>query len=132
MDRLVDHLFVFEGNGAIKDFPGNYSQYRVWKKQEENNSQNEDGKSSKSSIENQKPSDNSKVKFSYKERREFENLEKEIAELEKEKKSLEEKLGYSSTEFDELQKASERIGNIMQLLDEKEIRWLELSEKSGM
>src|SRR5690242_9507241 len=132
MDRLVDHLFVFEGNGAIKDFPGNYSQYRIWKQEEESNTQSNDGKSSKASTENQKPSDNSKLKFSYKEKREFENLEKEIAALEKEKKSLEEKLGYSSTEFDELQKASERIGNIMQLLDEKEIRWLELSEKSGM
>ncbi|MGN6803306.1 MAG: ABC-F family ATP-binding cassette domain-containing protein [Ginsengibacter sp.] len=132
MDRLVDHLFVFEGNGAIKDFPGNYSQYRIWKQEEESNTQSNDGKSSKASTENQKPSDNSKLKFSYKEKREFENLEKEIAALEKEKKSLEEKLGYSSTEFDELQKASERIGNIIQLLDEKEMRWLELSEKSGI
>ena len=135
MDRLVDHLFIFEGDGVIRDFPGNYSQYRQAiangglsgmgsvmsgnEKPATNNGQTE--------MNNQLPSAN-KRQLSYKEKREFELLEKEIAALTKEKETVTEKLNNDSTPFEELQQLSLRIGEITQLLDEKELRWLELSE----
>ena len=132
MDRLVDHLFAFEGNGVIKDFPGNYSQYRLWKQLEENKPQKTESKSNKAEGKVQISESNEKQKFSFKEKTEFENLEKEIAELEKEKKLLEVKLSNGSKDFEKLQEISERISDIMILLDKKEGRWLELSEKAGL
>ncbi|MGE5107578.1 MAG: ABC-F family ATP-binding cassette domain-containing protein, partial [Sphingobacteriales bacterium] len=132
MDRLVDHLFVFEGDGEVKDFPGNYSQYRIQQKIEE-----EENKLAVSSmplrenssiVNNQQPAAIIKKRFSYKEKREFELLEKEIAELNKEKVLITEKLNNGKTPFDELQQLSHRIGEITQLIDAKELRWLELSE----
>jgi ATP-binding cassette subfamily F protein uup len=132
MDRMVDHLFAFEGNGIIRDYPGNYSQYR---EAIANGSLTDDRQ-----IMKQEPkvaeaapvaaSTTGGQKLSFKEKRELELLEKEMPELQKEKAALEIKMNEGNPGFDELQKAAERIGTIVQLLDEKEMRWLELSEKN--
>jgi len=134
MDRLVDHLFVFEGDGMIRDFPGNYTQYR----QATANGQSLTEKNGASYIgEIDKPASSAnqdqvtagkKRQLSYKEKREFELLEKEISDLSKEKISITEKLNDGNTPFGELQQLSNRIGDVTRLLDEKELRWLELSE----
>ena len=126
MDRLVDHLFVFEGNGIIKDFPGNYSQYREWLDSQQ-------GVTGNSQSEEKKPTTGNKQlpgkkQLSYKEKREFELLGKEIADLTKEKEHVTQRLNSGDALFDELQQLSHRIGEISSLLDEKELRWLELSE----
>ena len=134
MDRLVDHLFVFEGDGAIRDFPGNYSQYR----QSIVNSPQTTEKDLQPEIKpilkqdstiNRRPLTlDKKKKPSFKEKREFELLQKEIEQLNKEKETISQKLASNNTAFEELQQLSHRIGEITQLLDEKELRWLELSE----
>jgi len=131
MDRLVDHLFVFEGDGVIRDFPGNYTQYR---EAIANGSLTDDRQLMKQNIKNvEQPStastNTTSQKLSFKEKREFELLEKEIPSLTTEKAQLEAKMNQGNPGFDELQKAAERISVIIQLLDEKENRWLELSEK---
>ncbi|MDP4264031.1 MAG: ABC-F family ATP-binding cassette domain-containing protein [Bacteroidota bacterium] len=132
MDRLVDHLFVFEGDGVIRDFPGNYSQYRIWQKEQEQlqvaGSQLALKKDLPEDSSGQQPPTGNKRKPSFKEKREFELLEKEIAELAKEKEHITLRLNNSTTPFEELQQLSHRIGEVTQLLDEKELRWLELSE----
>jgi ATP-binding cassette subfamily F protein uup len=124
MDRLVDHLFVFNGGGEVKDFPGNYSQYREWQKGKEIIPAEE----KKIEATRQAQVQNQKRKLSYKEQREFEMLEKELAGLEQEKKDISVKLSSASLPFAELQKLSERISEISGLIDQKELRWLELSE----
>jgi ATP-binding cassette subfamily F protein uup len=137
MDRLVDHLFVFEGNGEIRDFPGNYSQYRSWLKEQEQLASEENKKSNYLQAGKEKitltmnqvlPAVAEKKKITFKEKREFEQLVKEIAQLEKEKKIITEQLNNRNTSFGELQDISIRINEINQLLDEKELRWLHLSE----
>ncbi|PVD49457.1 ABC transporter [Terrimonas sp.] len=128
MDRLTDHLFVFEGNGNIRDFPGNYTQYRLWKKEQEE-------KKAIAPVVN-KPQDaeiNSvpsaeKRKISYKEKREFEVLQKEIETLENEKAEINLQLNEGKLPYEQLQKLAQRIGEVSAQLDEKEMRWLELSE----
>jgi ATP-binding cassette subfamily F protein uup len=132
MDRMVDHLFAFEGNGVIRDYPGNYTQYR---EAIANGSLTDDRQIMKQEPKLAEPlkaasSNSSGQKFSFKEKRELELLEKEMPELQKEKAALEIKMNEGNPGFDELQKAAERIGKIVQLLDEKEMRWLELSEKA--
>ncbi len=134
MDRLVDHLFVFEGEGQIKDFPGNYSLYRETIVNgllpADSKGSFVSGKdSSHESNTNTEPTQKlQKKQFSFKEKREFEQLEKEIEQLNQEKEIVTEKLNNGDTPFDELQKFSIRIGEITKELDEKEFRWLELSE----
>ncbi len=130
MDRLVDHLFAFEGSGVIKDFPGNYTQYRLWKQLDENKTKtlNTTAVSRKEETINKRDFTDEQ-KFTFKEKQEFEKLEKEIPALENEKKLLEVKLNNNSLSFEKLQEASERINDIIVLLDQKEMRWLELSEK---
>jgi len=129
MDRVVDHLFAFEGDGIIKDFPGNYSEYRAWKDKETSdnikvaNKKNIISQVQKTELKNDRP------KFSFKEKKEFDVLGQEMPALQKEKVSLEEKMNTGSLGFDELQKAAQRIDAIIKLLDEKEMRWLELSER---
>ncbi|MEO5907835.1 MAG: ABC-F family ATP-binding cassette domain-containing protein, partial [Ginsengibacter sp.] len=116
MDRLVDHLFAFEGDGEIKDFPGNYSQYRMWKQLEENaegKMQKTEGVKQKTESGKQKTEDSEKQKFSFKEKMEFGKLEKEIADFEKEKKLLEVKLNNGSMDFEKLQETSERISDLI-------------------
>lgn len=130
MDRVVDHLFAFEGDGVIKDFPGNYSEYREWKEKEEISDKLQVISSQSAAPQNYKPQTaNSKPAFSFKEKHEFEKLEQEMPALQKEKISLEEKINAGNLAYNELQKASERINEIIKLLDEKEMRWLELSER---
>ena len=138
MDRVVDHLFAFEGDGVIKDFPGNYSEYREWKEREETSDKFQVSKSKETAFQVPPPpgeparmiqSDGVRRGLSFKEKHEFEKLEQEMPSLQKEKVSLEEKMNLGTMNFDELQKAAERINEIIKLLDEKEMRWLELSER---
>ena len=131
MDRVVDHLFAFEGNGVIRDYPGNYTQYR---EAIANGSLTDDRQIMKqeSKLAEPAPAAGSNIggqKLSFKEKRKLELLEKEMPELQKEKAALEIKMNEGNPGFDELQKAAERIGIITQLLDEKEMSWLELSER---
>lgn len=124
MDRLVDHLFVFEGDGVISDFPGNYSQYREWQKQKEN----VENEQEKLPVPKTDAPVSSKKKLSYKEQREFESLQKNLQELEMERKQIFDQLQDPNLQFDRLQSLSERINAINIEIDEKEFRWLELSE----
>lgn len=125
MDKVVDHLFVFEGNGIIQNFPGNYSVFRASK----SNAGNTKKETSPNEIKNNKPLRNSaKKRLSYKEQKEFEQLEQEIESLEEEKKTLESKLSENQLETDQLITFSERLAEVMRLIDEKSTRWLDLSE----
>jgi ABC transport system ATP-binding/permease protein len=127
MDRLVDHLFIFEGDGVIRDFPGNYSQYR---QAVADKTLPELEKKAEEITNNIAPVINSSQKrqLSFKEKREFELLGKEITALNEEKENVTKKLNNGNTSFEELQQLSLRIGQITELLDEKELRWLEISE----
>lgn len=125
MDRLVDHLFVFEGNGDIKDFPGTYSQFRQWKKENESTQEESKPEPAKQTL-----APVSKKKLSYKDQREFESIEVELIDLEREKSKITSQLSAGNLSYDELQKLSERMGEISALIDEKELRWLELSEQA--
>lgn len=127
MDKLVDHLLVFEGDGEVRDFPGNYSDYRIWLEQEETK-KTEAVQATKTEISAVSNTAQPKKKVSFKDKREFELLEIEMAALNKEKLLITEKLGSANLPFEELQKNSQRIVEITNLLDKKELRWLELSE----
>jgi ATP-binding cassette subfamily F protein uup len=128
MDKLVDHLLVFEGDGIIRDFPGNYSEYRLTSEEDMaklgSNSVTEKPAASSSYS----STESSRKKPSFKEKREFELLDKEIKDLNHEKDELTEKLSAGTLPFEELQKLSARIAEISSMADEKEMRWLELSE----
>ena len=126
MDKIVDHLFVFEGQGVIKDFPGNYSIYHDFKLDEEKESK----KVEKATKEPAKPVPvkEKPKKLSFKEKREMEQLEKDMEELNTEKEAIEKALNSGSLSADELTDKSKRISEVIDLLDEKEMRWLELSE----
>ena len=127
MDRLVDHLFVFDGEGIIRDFPGNYTLYRIAQKEEEQQKkQQELAAAQTAAAAENKPKD--KKKLSFNEKREFEQLEKDIPALEKEKAEITEKMSAGNITYEELDKLSKRITEVTQLLEEKEMRWLELSE----
>lgn len=133
MDKMVDHLFVFEGVGVIRDFPGNYTEYRDKKDAEEKTLKKEEPEKPVHKSEQAAPvpveeKTITKKKLSYKEKAEFEQLEKEIAKLEKEKSELTEKLSAADQQQEDLLKWSERIGKVIAELDEKSFRWLELSE----
>lgn len=126
MDKVVDHLLVFKGNGVIKDFPGNYTQYRQWTQLQPN-----DPKEKKETKENNKSSRESaqqKRKLSFKEKRELEQLEKDIERLENEKRELEEALCSGTLSVEDLTAKSKRLPQLSDELDEKSMRWLELSE----
>jgi ATP-binding cassette subfamily F protein uup len=127
MDRLVDHLFIFEGNGEVRDFPGNYSQYRELQK-----SQPSAETTSIKKDENQPAlvPNSIKKKLSYKEQREFDQLENEIKTLEKERSAIYEQLNDANQPYDKLQQLTVRIGEINDAIDLKEMRWLELSENA--
>lgn len=131
MDKIVDHLLVFQGEGEIKDFPGNYTQFREWKclkSSEEAKTKivhTEEKKEKRDFVGEQKR------KKTYKEKYEFEKLEKEIAQLECELKTLEEALCSGTLSVKDLTENSKRIPQLKELLEEKEMRWLELSEIDG-
>ncbi len=127
MDKVVDHLLVFNGEGDIRDFPGSYSDYRDWKEarlQQERAAAKPKEKEEKAA----RVKEPIKRKMSFKEKREFESLEKEMEALEQEKKTVEEALFAGKLSADEQTVASQRIGDILTLIDEKTMRWLELSE----
>jgi ATP-binding cassette subfamily F protein uup len=129
MDRLIDHLFVFEGNGVIKDFPGNYTQYRQSTVDSlvVRDASNQQPPVVKDLSQTQRVTTHKK-QLTYKEKREFEMLEKQISELTKEREEVTRRLNSGAATFEELQTLSHRIGEISSSLDEKELRWLELSE----
>ena len=127
MDKIVDHLFVFDGNGAIRDFPGNYTIYRNQMLEEEESFKK--AQSSKPKAIQEKPKKKTAKKMSFNEKREMEQLELDIEQLENEKATLEETLNSGELSADELTEKSNRFGKLTDELDEKEMRWLELSEK---
>ena len=133
MDRLVDHLFAFEGDGVIRDFPGNYSQYRAWQREQELADDAADTATPPAAAVAEAavtgPPVPAAKKITFREKLEFEQLEKEIAALEQEKRDLQRRLGEGSLGYSDLHEATARIGEILFLLDGKEMRWLELSEK---
>ena len=128
MDKIIDHLLVFEGQGRIKDFPGNYTQYREWASLQPQ----EKAPTASNSKEDSDPKKNyrndTKRKLSYKEKREFEQLEEEIIQLEEEQKALEDALSGSELSVEEITEKSKRLASLKNELDEKSFRWLELSE----
>lgn len=135
MDKVADHLLVFQGGGQIKDFPGNYSDYLEWKRLKESEERAAGSQENKKIQEKQMPKQSSapsgKRKRTYQENREMERLEQEIPQLEQEKAELERLLGSGSLSVGELTAKSVRIGEVIALIDEKSMRWLELSEIAG-
>ena len=128
MDKVVDHLLVFEGDAVIRNFPGNYTHYREWK-QLEDRKVIEEEKAAKVETKSQPIiKDEPKNKLTYKEKQEFEGLEQRIADLEKEKAEITEKLSSGKLSSEELVESSNRITALMELIEEKTMRWLELSE----
>jgi ATP-binding cassette subfamily F protein uup len=130
MDKVVDHLLVFKGQGEVKDFPGNYTQYREWEKMESASSSTPRSTSSTStpSSPNKSYRHDDRRRLSYKEKRELEQLEREIAALEEEQRLLEEQLCSGTLSVEELTEKSKRLPILKDELDEKSMRWLELEE----
>ena len=128
MDKVVDHLLVFKGQGDIRDFPGNYSDYRDWKLAR---AEHEKEAAKPKEEKTQRVRLNDKRRLTFKERKEMEQLETEIATLEDEKKSIEEALCSGTLSVDELTEKSKRLPLLNDELDEKSMRWLELSEIEG-
>ena len=129
MDKVVDHIFVFNGNADIKDFPGNYTEYRDWREEEKAAALKEAAaKAAKAAPTKQNYRTESKRKLSFKEQREYEALESEISALESEKSAIELELCSGVLDNDTLLKKSVRIQELINLIDEKTMRWLELSE----
>ena len=131
MDKVVDHLLVFKGDGVVKDFPGNYTQYREFSQSEKPETKKEKADTTKNSTRDAAHSASttpSKRKMTFKEKREFEMLEKDIAALEAEKKEIEEALCGGTTSVDEITRLSKRLPVLTDELDEKSMRWLELAE----
>lgn len=132
MDKVVDHLLVFRGNARIKDFPGNYSLYREWKEAEEQREREaEAAQRSRTPAAAEKANrreDEPKKKLTFKERKEFEALDEEIPRLEAEKAELEAAMSSGTLDGDSLMAKSRRIAEVMKEIDEKTMRWLELSE----
>ncbi len=128
MDKVVDHLLVFKGQGDIRDFPGNYSDYRDWREaKEQRDKEAEKPKEEKTA----RVRLNDKRKMSFKEKKEFEQLEQEIAGLEQEKADIEAALCSGTLGVEELTEKSKRLPELNDLIDEKTMRWLELSEIEG-
>lgn len=131
MDKVVDHLLVFRGQADIKDFPGNYTQYREWKDyQDQLEKEQEAAKHAKAAPEPEKPrrQEQPKKKLTFKEKKEFEALDAEIPQLEAEKAEIEAALSSGTLSTDELLAKSDRITKLIEEIDEKTLRWLELSE----
>ncbi|MEM7375664.1 MAG: ABC-F family ATP-binding cassette domain-containing protein [Bacteroidota bacterium] len=134
MDRLVDHLFVFQGEGKIKDYPGSYSQYREWKQQQEQETISQEKAKDKSSTQRESTvsprpeKKNSSKKLSYKDQREFDMLEPQIEELEEKKAALESQMNAGGSDFEALQELAKELERVSTELEEKTDRWLELSE----
>ena len=129
LDKLVDHLFIFCGNGVVKDFVGTYSEYREYIKEYEAEQRAKERAAEKAQEKTVKEKvEPAKRKLTYKEQKELEQIEKDLEALAAEKADLEAALSSGNLPFDKLQEASQRIGEILELTEEKEMRWLELSE----
>ncbi|SJL24573.1 ABC-F family ATP-binding cassette domain-containing protein [Porphyromonas gingivalis] len=131
MDKVVNHLFTFEGNGIVKDFPGNYTQYREYKQQEEAERQAVESSPSTRKAESEKPRTDAAErprKLTFKEKQELERLEAELPKLEKEKAELESRMSSGTMATDELLTAGDRIAALIEEIDSKGMRWLELSD----
>ena len=135
MDKVVDHLLVFKGEGEIQDFPGNYTQYREWcRLQPKTEGEGAEKKATKPTAKEQPSATQKKEgkrKMTYKEKREYEQLTKELEQLENEQKNLEEALCSGQLSVEELTEKSKRLLEIKDEIDEKEMRWLELAEIEG-
>ncbi|MDD6530722.1 MAG: ABC-F family ATP-binding cassette domain-containing protein [Prevotella copri] len=135
MDKVVDHLLVFKGEGEIQDFPGNYTQYREWcRLQPKTEGEGAEKKATKPTVKEQPSATQKKEgkrKMTYKEKREYEQLTKELEQLENEQKTLEEALCSGLLSVEELTEKSKRLPEIKDEIDEKEMRWLELAEIEG-
>ena len=135
MDKVVDHLLVFKGEGEIQDFPGNYTQYREWcRLQSKTEGEGAEKKATKPTAKEQPSATlkkEGKRKMTYKEKREYEQLTKELEQLENEQKTLEEALCSGQLSVEELTEKSKRLPEIKDEIDEKEMRWLELAEIEG-
>lgn len=135
MDKVVDHLLVFKGEGEIQDFPGNYTQYREWcRLQPKTEGEGAEKKATKPTVKEQPSATQKKEgkrKMTYKEKREYEQLIKELEQLENEQKTLEEALCSGQLSVEELTEKSKRLPEIKDEIDEKEMRWLELAEIEG-
>lgn len=135
MDKVVDHLLVFKGEGEIQDFPGNYTQYREWcRLQPKTEGEGAEKKATKPTAKEQPSATQKKEgkrKMTYKEKREYEQLTKELEQLENEQKALEEALCSGQLSVEELTEKSKRLPEIKNEIDEKEMRWLELAEIEG-
>lgn len=134
MDKVVDHLLVFQGEGVVKDFPGNYTQFRDWEKLESRpQTTSKPSKESKdasvsTSEDTRRNRENQKRRLTFKERQEFDSLETDIAQLEQEKSDIESALSSGTISVEEITKLSKRLPVLNDELDEKSMRWLELSE----
>ena len=135
MDKVVDHLLVFKGEGEIQDFPGNYTQYREWcRLQPKTEGEGAEKKATKPTAKEQPSATQKKEgkrKMTYKEKREYEQLTKELEQLENEQKALEEALCSGQLSVEKLTEKSKRLPEIKDEIDEKEMRWLELAEIEG-
>ena len=128
MDKVVDHLLVFRGSGAIKDFPGNYTQFREWQKLQSENDQTAKPEVTEVNKDRSRTRNQEKKKLSFKEKQEYERLEKEISQLEAEQQEIEQKLCSGELPIDKITEYSIRLPILKDELDEKSMRWLELSE----
>ena len=131
MDKVVDHLLVFKGEGEIQDFPGNYTQFRDFQKMKSKEEEQQKPTKSSNTTANEAKKDyrnNTKRKMSFKEKREYEQLSDKIAQLEEEKQQLEEELCSGNLSVDELTEKSKRLPILKEELDELELRWLELAD----
>lgn len=130
MDKVVDHLLAFQGSARIKDFPGNYTQYREWKEVQEllEKEKEQAAKPKEEKVQQVQPKNDEKKKLSFKEKREFEELDALIPQLEEEKVNLENELSSGTLSTDELLQKSNRISQLIEAIEEKTMRWLELSE----
>ena len=128
MDKVVDHLLVFRGDGDVKDFPGHYTQYREWSKLESKTEA--EAKERQTAVQKEKKNyhNDTRRRLSYKEKMELQQLERDIETLTQEQHALEEALCSGKLSVDELTEKSRRLPQLKDELDEKEMRWLELSE----
>ena len=131
MDKVVDHLLVFKGQGVIKDFPGNYTQYREWQALQPKEADKPKAQVNSPAVNNTTRESSRPRRMTFKEKREFEQLEKDIEALETEKKQIEEALCSGTLSVEELTEKSKRLPELNETLDEKSMRWLELSEIEG-
>jgi ATP-binding cassette subfamily F protein uup len=129
MDNLVEHYFVFEGNGVVNDFNGTYSEYRALKAEQESGQKSTSSEKKKS--DHPKPSNSNSEKLSYKEKKEYQKLEREIEELEKKKSAIQSQMSSSDLDYEKLQELSETFASLKDELEEKEFRWLELAERAS-